>query len=114
MLKGLPDRPLSHRELEILAQSNAIGFVLPATPNSLRNNEEGKPRIHDLLISTGATVTAVGYKETDGWVIVNKSDADRPKEKMVGDIIEYQDYDIEDEEKVREFVTDLYGAIDEV
>jgi hypothetical protein len=47
-------------------------------------------------------------------MIVNKSDADRPKEKIVGDIIEYQDYDIEDEEKVREFVTELCGAIDEV
>ncbi len=46
MLKGFPERPLSYHELEVLAQSDAIGFVLPATPNSLRDDEEGEPGIY--------------------------------------------------------------------
>lgn len=35
MLNGFPDRPLSYQELEVLSRSDAIGFVFPATPNSL-------------------------------------------------------------------------------
>jgi hypothetical protein len=113
MLKGFPDRPLSHQELETLAQSDAIGFVFPATPNSLRDDEEGKPGIYDLLITIGDTVTAVAYEEEDGWVVVTKIDTDTPKTEAVDDIIEYQDYEVENEEEVYEFVTELYGALSE-
>lgn len=113
MLKGFPERALSYQELEILSQSDAIGFVLPATPNSLRDDEEGEPRIYDLLISTEDTVTAVAYGTEDGWTIVSKIGADTPRTEAVDDIIEYRGYDIQDIEKVHEFVTELYEAVDE-
>ena len=114
MLKGFPERPLSYHELEVLAQSDAIGFVLPATPNSLRVDEEGEPGIYDLLITIGDRVTAVAYEERgDGWIVVSKIDIDTPKTEAVDDIVEYRDYEIEDKEKVYEFVTELYGTLDE-
>ena len=113
MLKGFPDRPLSYQELEKLSQSETIGFVFPATPNSLRDDEEGKSRIYDLLITIGDTVTAVAYEEDDGWIVVSKIDTDTPKTEAVDDIVEYRDYEVKDEEKVHEFVTELYGALSE-
>ena len=113
MLKGFPDRPLSYQELGVLARSDAIGFVFPATPNSLRDDEEGNPGIYDLLISTEDTVTAVVYEEEDGWTVVSKISADTPRTEAVDDIIEYRDYNIRDEEEVHEFVTELYGTLDE-
>lgn len=113
MLKGFPDRPLSYQELEVLSRSDAIGFVFPATPNSLRDDKEGKSAIYDLLISTGDTVTAVVYEKEDGWTVISKISADTPRTEAVDDVIEYRNYDIQDEEKVHEFVTELYGALGE-
>ena len=113
MLKGFPDRPLSYRELEKLSKSDTIGFVFPATPNSLRDDEEGKSRIYDLLITIEGTVTAVAYEEDDGWIVVSKIDTDTPKTEAVDDIVEYRDYEVKDEVKVHEFVTELYGALSE-
>lgn len=43
MLRGFPDRPLSYPELETLNHADAIGFVCPATPNSIRDDKENKP-----------------------------------------------------------------------
>jgi hypothetical protein len=59
MLSGLPDRPLSYSEIETLHQADAIGFVFPATPNSIRDDGENKLRVYDLLITTGETISAV-------------------------------------------------------
>lgn len=114
MLSGLPDRPLSYPEVETLNQADAIGFVFPATPNSIRDDEKNMPRVYDLLITTGETVSAVVYDEDEGWIVVGKTDTDSPKEAAVNDVIEYREYDIEDEEKVLEFVSELYGAIEKV
>jgi hypothetical protein len=114
MVKGLPDRPLSHPEVESLNQSDAIGFVFPATPHSIQDDEENKPRVHDLLITSGETVSALVYDEDKGWKIVSRNSPDSPKEAAVNDVIEHRGYDIEDEEKVLQFVTELYGAMDEL
>jgi len=114
MVKGLPDRPLSYPEVESLNQSDAIGFVFPATPHSIQDDEDNKPRVYDLLITSGETVSALVYDEDEGWQIITKTSPDSPKEAAVNDVIEYRGYDIEDEEKVLEFVTELYGAMDEL
>lgn len=114
MLSGLPNRPLSYPEVESLNQSDAIGFVFPATPNSIQDDEDNKPRVYDLLITSGETVSALVYDEGEGWNIITETSPDSPKEAAVNDVIEYRGYDIEDEEKVLEFVTELYGAMDEL
>jgi hypothetical protein len=114
MVKGLPDRPLSYPEVDSLNQSDAIGFVFPATPHSIQDDEDNKPRVYDLLITSGETVSALVYDEDEGWKIITKTSPDSPKEAAVNDVIEYRGYDIEDEEKVLEFVTELYGVMDEL
>jgi hypothetical protein len=114
MVKGLPDRPLSHSEVASLNQSDSIGFVFPATPHSIRDDEDSEEDIYDLLITSGETVSAVVCDESDGWQIVTRTSPDNPKEAAVNDVIEYRGYDIEDEEKVLKFVTELYGALDEL
>jgi hypothetical protein len=112
MLRGLPDRPLSVQELEALAKSDVTGLVFPATPNSIRTDTDGDRRIYDLLISTKETVAAVAYDEDDGWILVGRTAAENPKEAAVDYIIEYRGYDIDDREKVLEFVTRLYESLD--
>ena len=114
MVKGLPNRALSYPEVESLNHSDAIGFVFPATPNSIRDDEDNKPRVYDLLITSGKTVSALVFDEDDGWKVVTKTSPDSPKEAAVHDVIEYRDYDIEDEEKVLRFVTELYGMLDDL
>lgn len=114
MVKGLPDRPLSYPEVESLNQSDAIGFGFPATPNSIQDDEDNKPRVYDLLITSGETVSALVYDEERGWKFITKTSPDAPKEAAVNDVIEYRGYDIEDEGKVLEFVTELYEAMDEL
>jgi hypothetical protein len=114
MVNGLPDRPLSYPEVESLNQSDAIGFVFPATPQSIQDDEDNKPRVYDLLITSGETVSALVYDKDEGWKIITETSPDSPKEAVVNDVIAYRGYDIEDEEKVLQFVTELYGAMDEL
>lgn len=113
MVGGLPDRPLSFAELETLVAADAVGFVLPATPESLRDDDDGDPHVYDVLISTGDTVSAVVYDDEDGWMVLDKIDTDSPREKAVTSVIEYRGYDIEDEEKMLEFVSGMYEMLDE-
>lgn len=112
MISGLADRPLSYRELESLNHADAIGFVCPATPNSIQENEENASRVQDLVITTGETVSAVVYEGCEGWTVVGKTGPERPKDPAVSDVIEYRRYDIKDEERVHEFASELFEAID--
>jgi hypothetical protein len=114
MVKGLPDRPLSYPDVESLNKSDAIGFVFPATPNSIQADNDDNPCVYDLLITSGDTVSALVYDEGEGWKIITKTSPDSPKEAAVNDVIEHRGYDIEDEEKVLDFVTKLYEAMDEL
>ncbi|OSO89274.1 hypothetical protein B9H04_17490 [Halorubrum ezzemoulense DSM 17463] len=51
--------------MESLNQSNAIGFVFPATPQSIQDDEDNKPRVYDLLITSGETVSALVYNRCE-------------------------------------------------
>ena len=113
MVSGLPDRPLSFSEVEALVAADAIGFVLPATPESVRDDADGVPRVYDILISTDETVSAVVYDDDDGWMVLDKIDTDSPREEAVTSVIEHRGYDIEDEEKMLEFVSGMYEMLDE-
>ncbi len=113
MVSGLPNRPISFAELEALVAADAVGFVLPATPESLRDDEDGTSRVYDILISTDDTVSAVVYDEEEGWMVLDKIDTDSPREKAVTSVIKYRGYDIEDEEKMLEFVSGMYEMLDE-
>lgn len=113
MVSGLPERPLSYPEVEQLNHSDALGFVFPATPNSIQDDEQNRPKVYDLLITNGETVSALVYEE-DGWQVVSQTDSESSKEAVVEDVIEYREYEVEDEEKVFQFVTELYEAMDEL
>lgn len=110
MLSNLPDRPLFDHEVASLADSDAIGFVFPATPNSIRAVEEGRPRVHDLVLLLGETTTGVVYDEDDGWQLLINTDAENPNETAIAAIIEHRDYNIDDEEAF-EHVAELIGLI---
>ena len=113
MISGLPDRPISFSELEALVAADALGFVLPATPESLRDEEDGTSRVYDILISTDDTVSAVVYDEGEGWMVLDKINTDSSREEAVTSVIEYRGYEIEDEEKMLEFVSGMYEMLDE-
>lgn len=108
MVNGLPDRPLSYLEVENLNRADAVGFVLPATPESIQDDENNGQRIVDLLITSAETVSAVVYDEAKGWSRVAKTEGDAPKDEIVKAVIEHREYDIDDEEKTLEFVSELY------
>lgn len=112
MVSGLPDRPLSVPELEALVVADATGFVIPATSESLREDEDGVSQVYDVLIPVGDTVSAVVYEEEEGWMVLDKIDTDSPREEVVTSVIEYRGYDIEKEEDMLEFVNSMYEMAD--
>lgn len=50
MVSALPDRPLLIHELEAIVAADATGFVIPATSESLRGDENGVSQVYDVLI----------------------------------------------------------------
>jgi len=114
MVSGLPARPLSYPEVAELNRSDAVGFVFPATPQSIETDDDNSRRIYDLLITSGDTISAVVYEEPCGWTAIATAAADADKEELVADVIAHRDYDIDDEEKALAFVSELYGTMDEL
>jgi hypothetical protein len=116
MVSGLPARPLSYPEVAELNRSDAVGFVLPATPQSIETADDNSSRIYDLLITSGEITSAVVYEDenTRGWTAIATAAADADKEELVADVIAHRDYDIDDEEKALAFVSELYGTMDEL
>lgn len=116
MVSGLPARPLSYPEVAELNRSDAVGFVFPATPQSIETADDNSRRIYDLLITSGETISAVVYEDEDtrGWTAIATVAADADKEELVADVIAHRDYDIDDEEKALAFVSELYGTMDEL
>lgn len=110
MLSGLPARPLFDHEVAALADSDAITFVFPATPNSIRADEEGQSRVYDLVLILDDAVAGLVYEEDEGWQSLIQTDADRPNETAIASISEYRDYDIDDEEAF-EHVAELIGLV---
>jgi len=98
MLSGLPDRPLSDHEVAALADSDAITFVFPATPNSIRTDEEERSRVYDLVLILDDAAVGVVYDEDSGWQSLIQTEAENSNETAISAIIEYRDYEIEDEE----------------
>lgn len=113
MVGGLPDRPISFSEIEALVATDPLGFVLPATAKSLRDDDGGS-RVYDILISTGNSVSAVVYDDQEGWMVLDKIDNGSPREEAVTHVIEHREYDIEDEEEILEFVSGMYEMLDEM
>jgi len=87
--------------------------VLPATPKSLQDDEDGLPRVHDVLVSTDDTVSAVVYDDEEGWIVLERIETDSPRKEAVTSVIEYREYEIEDEEKILEFVSRMYEMLNE-
>jgi predicted transcriptional regulator len=115
MLSGLPDRPLYQYELDALAEGDAIHLAIPATSESIRDNEEGRQQIHDLLLFVREFVAAVAYdEEKSGWIVIAKEDSDEPYEQTFDAILEYRGYKIDREDALREVVKELYGLSDEL
>lgn len=110
MLSGLPDRPLFDDEVAVLADSEAITFAFPATPNSMRTDEEGQSRVYDLVLILDETTVGIVYDEDEGWHSLIQTDAERPNETAIAAITEYRDYDIAKEEAVRQ-VAELIGLV---
>jgi len=113
MVSGLPDRPLLFSEVEALVATDPLGFVLPATPKSLGDDDDGGSRVYDILISTGDSVSAVVYDDQEGWMVLDKIDNGSPREEAVTQVIEHREYDIEDEEEILEFVSGMYEMLNE-
>jgi hypothetical protein len=112
MLSGFPDRPITRQELDRLVASDALEFVLPATPESIHVDDEGNESIHDLLVFIDGPVAAVAYDEdSDGWIVVTKESGDDPLDLVFESLLEYRDYEIEQEEAVREITEEIHGII---
>jgi hypothetical protein len=60
-----------------------LGFVLPVTPKSLRDDDDGVSRIYDILISTGDSVSAVVYDDQEGWMALDKIDIGSPGKRQL-------------------------------
>jgi len=110
MLSGLPDRPLSDHEVAALADSDAISFVFPATPNSIRTDEQGQSRVYDLVLILDDAAVGVVYDDDGGWQSLIQTEAENPNETAISAIIEFRNYDIEDEEAF-EHVAELIGLV---
>jgi len=113
MVNGLPNRPLLFSELEALVAADSLGFVLPATPESLQDDEDGAPRVYDILISTDDRVSAVVYEDEEGWTVLDTVDTDGSREEAVVSVIEYREYEIENQEEILEFISGMYEMLGE-
>jgi len=89
MVGGLPDRPISFSEVEALVATDPLGFVLPATAKSLRDDDDGGSRVYDILISTGDSVLAVVHDGQEGWMVHDKIDSGSLREEAVTHVIEH-------------------------
>lgn len=111
MLKGLPDRPLYDHELDALIESDALRFAFPPMPQSLRYDENGTRRIHDLFLFLDDRVAAVAYDEAEGgWVVVASERGDRPYDTAFDALVAFRGYLEPDEDTVRELVKAFYDA----
>lgn len=118
MITSLPDRPLSKEEADALSNGDDVELVFPATPESIREDDGGNQRIHDLLLFMGETVVAIAYLESEaGWsVIAKKDDEDGDAYEMAYDaLLEYRGYDdLDREDAMRHIITKLYGIPSEL
>lgn len=111
MLNSLPDRPLYDHEIDALIESDALRFAFPAMPQSLRYDETGERRIHDLFIFLDDAVVAVAYDEDrDGWVVVANEQGKEPYDTAFDALVEYRGYVDPDEDRIKEVVRAFYDV----
>ena len=80
---------------------------MPATPESIRDDRDGRTRVHDLLLFLEESVAAVAYDE-GGWTAVANESGDEPYEAAIDALIEYRGYEMEAEAATRELVRKMY------
>lgn len=114
MLSGLPDRPLHKHEIDAFAESDTVRFAFPATPESIKNDEDDQTQIYDVLLFLEESVAVVAYQEEEeGWTVVANESGDEPYETAIDALIEYRGYEIEEEGAMREIVREFYGVTEE-
>jgi len=114
MLDGLPDRPLFETELGAFTESEAIRFAFPATPESMDTDDDGRRRIYDLLLFLPASVAVLAYEgDGQGWTVVANESGEEPYQAAIDALIDYRDYELEEEGAVRELVEEFYGVTEE-
>jgi hypothetical protein len=113
MISSLPNRPLSKEEADGLSNRDDIELVFPATPQSIRADDDGNQWIHDVLLFMGETVVAIAYLESEGgWSVIATADdeAGDAYETVYDALLEHRGYeDIDREGAMQQVVTKLYG-----
>ena len=93
-------------------------MIRPNHYESIRTDEEGAQRIHDLLVFRGETVAAVAYVE-DGetWLLVAKESGEDEDAYEVAyeELLQYRGYDdLDREDALKYTVSKLYGIPENV
>jgi hypothetical protein len=114
MLDSVPSRPLTRHEVDALSESNSLQLAVPATPESIRDDEDGQQRIYDVLLFLEGTVVAIAYQETDrGWTVVTREtdETDDAYEVAYDELLAYRGYDeLAREEAMEQVVKKMYGV----
>lgn len=71
-LDSLPDRPLTDEELRTLRESDAVVEAAP-----LARAEDG---VRHLALQAGDRLYGVGYRDDEGWVVVDERVAGEPED----------------------------------
>jgi len=118
MLSSLPNRPLYQTEVDALSEDDSFELVFPASPESIREDDEGAQRIHDLLVFMGETVATIAYAaDEEAWTLVaNETDEHNDAYEVAYDeLLEYRGYDeLDREDALRQAVAKLYGLPENV
>jgi hypothetical protein len=114
MLDSVPSRPLTRHEVDALSESKSLQLAVPATPESIRDDEDGQQRIYDVLLFLEGTVVAIAYQETDrGWTVVTREtdETDDAYEVAYDELLAYRGYDeLAREEAMEQVVKKMYGV----
>jgi hypothetical protein len=113
MLDSVPSRPLTRHEVDALSESDSLQLAVPATPESIRDDEDGQQRIYDVLLFLEGAVVAIAYQEADrGWTVVTREtdETDDAYEVAYDELLAYRGYDeLAREEAMEQVVKKMYG-----
>lgn len=111
MIRSLPERPLEPAEAVGLSKQRSNFVLLPATPDSLFDDDNRVTDVRDLLILTENVLVTVVYEDGDGWTIVSKSDDTTRLTEAITAVVDYRDYSLS-ETDVELIVSEYEGLID--
>jgi len=113
MLDSLSSCPLVQHEVDALSESDSLQLAVPATPESIREDENGQQRIYDLLLFLEGTVVAIAYHEAEsGWKVVTREtdETDDTYEVAYDKLLAYRGYDeLAREEAMEQVIKKMYG-----